>query len=436
MESKKTLSPIATDAIDPKAVTVSLQPLVAGYPNIMDDAGNYTNSLNQAKQGGQSTQDYFDNQNKTSDFWNWVGDHTSPDNNPFADGTDPDGNPIVMASNGNVAMRMGTFFRASATGDGFTADSDTPPIFGIATIQTGNTTSLVSRNISFGLGLTGIPAGIVLTKALFADLIKPVYSNMRTFVTKMSAQMKSASSVEDPAIDPEEESEEPLSDASTDTEVIEGDLADQGAEYLAIDWGSAVSEAAGLGAVAVIPMIAELLGHKMVNTVEVHNLTPVDITWSIDAQISGKSSVAPKPDASGTNTIPKMNYNVDQWGDKTTVKVAYSADFQFINSNDYGSIGYVLSFTPAGGTPIKAVVSIPWSGDNAIWAGESTDSAEAIYNTYSWGNPEDPQPANWGQMQWSAEVDNYKVSISINKLSGKTEGQYFFGNLIVIEPKS
>ena len=38
-----------------------------------------------------------------------------------------------------------------------------------------------------------------------------------------------------------------------------------------MEWGSVGAEAAGLGALAAIPLIVGFLGHKMVNSVLVHN---------------------------------------------------------------------------------------------------------------------------------------------------------------------
>jgi hypothetical protein len=418
---------------DSNKIQFSLTQYVPGYPNIVDAAGNYFKSLNQAKQGGQSTQDYFDSINKTSDFWNWMATESESNNNAYSPGVDPDGNPILMSSNGNVDMRMGTFYRESATGDGHTADESNPPVVGIATIQTGNRTSSVSRYVTFGLGLASAPVNMILTRALFNDLISPIYSNMKTFVNNMSTTMRDATSVEGASIDPEEASAEPRNAASEETELIEGDLAaEEGAEYLAMDWASVGLEAAGLGALIAVPFIASMLGHQMTNSVEVHNLTDYDLIWSIDKLIHGKTSVAPSGQDDAENIIPKMGYNEDQWGDKTTVNVAYAADFQFVNSNDYSSIGYVLSFTPKGGhNAIKAMVSIPWAGQNTIWAGQSNDSSDKIYDEYS-----QPTAKNYGQVSYTSVVDDLKVTISINKLKGETSGQYFYANAIIIEKNS
>jgi hypothetical protein len=346
---------------------------------------------------------------------------------PFAPGTDPDGNPIQMSSNGNLNMRMGAFWRgpdAGLTADHVTA-ADDPPIFGIATIQTHNTTSGLSGEISFGLGLAGIPVGIKLSSALFADLLKPVYANLKTAVTKLATKFRAEAETESPSIDAEEVAEEPLSEASDELEAIGGELGEEGAEYLAIDWGSVGLESAGLGVLAAIPLIVSYLGHDMVNSVVINNLTNQDFEWTVLGQEWGKASVLPAA-VGGSNAIPKMDYNTDSWGDKTTVKVAYEARLQFINSNDLGSIGYVLGLQPkGGGTQAKLVASVPWAGDNTIWVGPSNDSPDSIYSQHS-----DPD----GRTSVTATFPGYKVTMGINKLSGKTDNAYFYGIVVVIEP--
>lgn len=414
---------------DPAATAkIGMTPTTAGFPHIADDL--YTAALEKAKQGGGPTQEWFDSTNQTADFWSWMGDHTAPDDDPFAPGIDPQGNPIQMCSNGNVDMRNGAFYRGGAgvaAAAATSADGENPPpVVGIGTIQTHNDTSGLSRNMSFGLDLADIPGGLVLTQKLFGDLLKPVYANFKTYITKMSEQFKEASSVETPDIDPLEESEGPVEDASAEIGEVGGELAEEGVEYLAIDWGSVLAESAGLGAIAAIPMLVSFLGHKMVNSVEIHNCTDIDFDWSVAAQVHGEPSILPKDDQG--KVIPKMNYNVDAWGDRTTVKCAYAADFQFINSSDLSSIGYVLTLQPqaGGGSPIDLVVSIPWAGDNTIWAGRSTGNPQGQYQQHS--TPD-------GKLSVTASADTYDVTMSINALSGETDGAYFYGVLAVIEPR-
>jgi hypothetical protein len=185
-----------------------------------------------------------------------------------------------------------------------------------------------------------------------------------------------------------------------------------------------VGEAAGIGVLTAIPLIVGFLGHKMINSVMINNLTDTDFTWSLD-QVHGQASVM--PDTKENNTIPKMDYNVDSWGDKTTVKVSYEARMQFINGTDYGDIGWVLDLQPAGNNPKLAVVAnIPWAGDNVIWTGAASESDDDLWTDH--GQIPD------GNHSVTGTAGAYKTTVSINALSGETDGAYFYGILVVIEP--
>ncbi|WP_308492223.1 hypothetical protein [Microbacterium terrisoli] len=406
-------------------VSISLTPITSGStpPNIADDA--FHSATRSAQDGGAKTQAFFDSMNQTADYWTWLTDTVHDGQEAWADGTDPQGNPIVMSSNGNLDVRMGAFYRAPASGEGHVfVEGQTPPITGLATIQTHNRTTALSSNLSFGLTLTGLPAGIVLSSKLFKDLIQPVYANLKTAVNKLSTRFRENAEVEDPAIDPEEVAEDPLAEASGETETIAGDLAEEGAEYLAVDWGAVGAEAAGLGVLAAIPMIIGFLGHKMINSVLIENMTDTDFTWSL-TQEHGTASVMPDPKEK--NVIPKMDYNTDSWGDKTTVKVAYQAQMQLINVNDFSSIGWVLGLKPGDGQPALAAVSdVPWAGDNIIWCGASEGSPDDMWSAHT----QSPD----GRLSVAATAGKYKVTTSISALHGETDGAFFYGTLVVIEP--
>lgn len=429
-----------TDPIPANQVSVQLVPQTRGVGISVDS--HYHQAIEIAKQGGPTTQQYFDATNQTADFWQWMSSHATSGDNPFAPDVDPQGNPVQTASSGNVIMRMGAFYRGPDSGvasvpaagvggpqiPGVAADGGDPPIFGIATIQIGNTATFVSRELSFGLRLAGMPAGIVLTRALFADLLTPVYQNLKTFVVKMANHLQEAAQADTSFMNVEEIVSNPLEDASTEVESVGGDLAKQGAESLTVSWSSVALEVAGLGAAAAIPMIVSALDHRMSNSLEVHNLTSVDLAWTIDT-IAGSMSVVPSPPG-WAQTIPSMGYNVDTWGDSTTAQVAYALDMQLTSSGDIGSIGYVMTLVPSdGGMPMRMVVSIPWSGENVVWAGASTDDAQTVYRTYSV-----PGSPSFGKSSWSATVGRYKVTISITALTGNIQDQYFCGTLVVIEP--
>jgi hypothetical protein len=415
-----------SDPTPANSISISLTPITSGStpPNIEDES--FASAISSAQAGGDATQSFFDSQNQTADYWTWMTNTLGESEDPWAPGTDPQGNPIQMSSNGNLDLRMGAFYRDPPSGlTAHVADATDPPVVGIATIQTHNTTTGLSSDISFGLGLAGIPPSIILGRQLFSDLIQPVYNNLKTAVGKLATKFKQSAEVEDPSIDPETEAEDPLAEASGEVEDIGGELAEQGAEYLTIEWGSVGAEAAGLGVLAAIPLIINFLGHKMVNSLLVLNRTDTDFTWSLMSQEHGSASVLPDPKSN--STIPKMDYNVDSWGDKTTVKVSYQAQMQFINSTDLGDIGWVLGLQPADGNPEIAVVcNIPWAGSNVIWTGQSTGNADDMWNQ----NGQIPN----GQLNSSATVGAYKCTIAINKLTGETDNAYFYGLLVTLEP--
>lgn len=409
-------------------ITFQATPITkGGYPNLVDS--NFLNSVTEGKKGGDSTQSFFDATNQTSDFWGWMASHDGTNTNPFVDATDSDGNPIVIASNGNVSMRMGAFYNDNADVALDTGTDDPPPVTAIGTIQTGNTTTMASRDISVAIGIVELPLGFKLTKSLWADLLGPIYNNMKTLVTKTAKQFQQATRTESPTIVADEESEPPVEDASSEIEPLLGEIAEEGAEYMTLKWGSAILDVAGLGAIAAIPLIVSYLGHKMINSLSVINQTALNFTWAIGYQHAGEPSVLPSADGGSTSsTIPQMEIVTDIWGDKSDVPVAYEADFQFINSSDYGSIGYVMSLTPSdGSTPAQLVISIPWAGENTIWVGSSDADPVITYNTNSATN---------GQLSTTAAFDTYQVTVSINALQGKTNDQYFYGVLVVIEPLS
>jgi hypothetical protein len=117
-----------------------------------------------------------------------------------------------------------------------------------------------------------------------------------------------------------------------------------------------------------------------------------------------------------------MDYNVDSWGDKTTVKVAYEAQFQFINTTDLGDIGWLITLTPDDGSTATDIMTyVPWAGDNILGVGAT-------------GSISVPPQVPDGQLTKTATVGNFKTTIATNALHGETDGAYFYGVLVNIEP--
>lgn len=407
---------------DSKTASVTMIPVTkGGFPSIVNDA--HDRALAAARVGGDALQAYYDSMNRTAEFWDFMARNSDEGQNPFVPGTDASGDPIMMASSGNVDMRMGVFYRGDTLA-AVTSGGDDPPIVGIATVQTGNTTDLTSRTVSFGLSVGGLPPGMVLSKALFKDLLQPLYRNMKTWLTKNARNIQRDAS--DGEVDTEASADDAATTASDETVDVAGDLANQGVEAAIVDWSAALWEGAGLGALAALPLIISFMGHKMVTSVSIVNKTDFDFTWDVAYQAHGKTSVTPCSDDG--KIISRMSYYTDIWGDRTSVKAAYEGNLQFINTDDLGSIGDVITLTPTSGAASVAslVVHVPWGDPNIIWVGEGEGSAESTYAKYTQVN---------GPLTMTAHFDAYSVTLAITKLDGETNGQYFYGVLAIIEPK-
>jgi hypothetical protein len=175
---------------------------------------------------------------------------------------------------------------------------------------------------------------------------------------------------------------------------------------------------AGLAPLMALPMIFEQLGHAMTHALIVQNVTDTDFTWT-QTIVHGTSAMQP-----GVTQLPALKHEKGT-GDQPDVTLSSSASFQVINTTDYGSVGYVLQLTPAGGGPAATlVISVPWAGQNTIWAGSATN-AETAYTQHS-------QPD--GNLSVKASFGPYAVTLSLNKLTGKTYDSYYYCSTAIIEP--
>jgi len=378
-----------------------------GTPVLVNDG--FKKTINQSKNGGEDTWQFFSALRESSDFWQKIANKTID----FAPGVDPQGNPIVMASDGNIDMRMVSLLSMPKD------ESEKNPILGMASIQTGNTTTSASMIMAFTVRLASMPAYIPLSKALLGDLVKPLYSNMKTFVGKMSSRLSRTTSVGE-EVDATSVSDEVIAEQN---QVVE-EMGEEGLEYVALDWSSIGLEIAGMAPLVALPMILEYLGHQMYHSLYIQNLTNEAITWSYE-KISGKVSLSP---GNENTTIPAQMV-VDSIPDIQEKSVlSYQANFQFINSNDYGDITYVMSLQlPEKPEPVKILIYIPWAGENVIWAGVTNDNTDTVFEKHSTAN---------GDLSLVIDVYDYQLTLSLNALSGKTvDDNYFYCSTAVLEPK-
>ncbi|WP_125777959.1 hypothetical protein [Antribacter gilvus] len=391
---------------NPTTVTFALEPQADGYPALVDD--ELRAALASAVRGGEHTQGYFDALNATSDFWGLVAAKTIT----FAPGVAPSGQPVLMASSGNVELRMIGAYTGPPDGVG----PQDHPVVGTLTIDTRNTTASISKVFAVGVRLATMPAYLPLTHDLFVKLLVPTYQNAKSVLGALAAKISKAAQVESPSIDPTAAADEVILEEEGALETV----GEEGIEYLAVEWGAVALDVAGIAPLMALPMLVEFLGHKMQHSLVVQNLTGQQLTLDL-ALVHGDQACAP-----ASTTLPGLSTQDDPINPGSTVTYSYDAYFQLINSTDLGDIGHVLTLTPSdGGAQVRVVTAVPWAGDNAIWVGESDLPARSLYAQRSVPNE---------HLTQTASVGNLKVTHSINRLSGTTDGDYFYCSMVLIEP--
>jgi hypothetical protein len=382
------------------SITFTTEPDTDGFPAVVNDA--FRAAVAKSKLGGDSTQEYFDALNQTSDFWTDLASGAIT----FAEGKDPAGQPVYMASNGNVEMRLTAEYVNGGGGPG--------SVVGRSTVATANTTTSVSMVTAMTVRVATMPVYLKFTADLFKKLLVPVYKNTSRVLSRLAARIGAETRTETPALDAYTAAKQVTTEESKVVDGILPEAAEEGLATMSIDWGSVVLDFAGLAPLMALPMIFEMLGHAMTHALIVQNLTGIDFTWS-QALPAGQSAVQP-----GHERLPGLKHDAG-----TGVVLSSSVFFQVINSTDYGDLGYVIQLHPAGGGPAATlVISVPWAGDNAIWAG-SADGAEVAYRQHR-------QPD--GNLSVTAAFDGYRVTLSLNKLSGKTYDKYYYCSTAIIEP--
>jgi hypothetical protein len=391
---------------DAPTVTFSLEPQADGYPALVDAA--LRTALAGAAAGGDRTQAYFDALNATSDFWGLVADKSIT----FSPGVSPSGQPVLMASSGNVELRLAGAYTGPPEG----VDPSGKPVVGIFTITTRNTTTSASKALAVAVRLASMPVYLKFSGDLFAKLLVPTYQNAKTLLGALADKISKASRVEAPEVDPLAETEDVL---SAEEDLLE-EVGEDGIDFLAVEWGSVALDVAGMAPLMAIPMIVEFLGHDMQHSLIVQNMTSLTFSLELDL-IHGKLACAP-----ASTTLPALSTQTDPLNPGAQVTYSYDAYYQLINSNDLGSIGHVLTLTPGdSGTKARLVTAIPWEGSNAIWLGQSDLSGEALYAQYSVPNNALVQTGQFG---------SYRVTQSLNRLRGKIDGDYFYCSMVLIEP--
>lgn len=385
-------------------ITFTTEPETEGFPAVVNNSFN--NAITNSKKGGDSTQEYFDALNQTSDFWKDLATGSIS----FSPGVDPSGHPVYMASNGNVEMRL----RAEYVQNNGTAGS----VVARSTVATINTTTEVSMATAMAVRVATMPVYLKITSDLIDKLLVPIYKNSSKVVTKLADRIAQALRTETPDIDADALAQGLTEAESQVVDDVAEEVGAEGLRFMAIEWGEVALDFAGLAPLMALPMIAEQLGHAMTHALIVQNVTDTNFTWT-QTIVHGTSAMQP-----GVSQLPALKYEKGT-GNAPDVTLSSSASFQVINTTDYGSVGYVMQLTPTDGGPAATlVISVPWAGQNSIWVG-SADNAEIAYEQHSQAD---------GNLSVKASFGAYNVTLSLNKLTGKTYDSYYYCSTAIIEP--
>jgi hypothetical protein len=382
---------------------IAYKPITVGFPIIQTDQLNAT--LDAALKGGAPTTAFFEQLNKTAAFWSDIAEGTLS----FVDGVDPSGTPVVMASSGDIDMRI------IATWSGAT-DITVP--FGTMVVQLANTHTFVQQAMAFQILLTQPPPQGPVGEALFDALRPTLYSSFADLIRTMAAQLAIMSATKDPSIDPQTFIVTLLSAASQKAISGLGALAAWGLSKIIIDFNELAFSLGAVAPLMAVPLVFEYLAHAMYLSVLVINNSTLDFKLSLADQPHGQASVT-----WASAALPGLRRTDFPIGPDGPAVLLQNALSQYINTNTWSSIGIVLATDAEGGDQTAEVVSVPWAGDNTIWAGAPSSSPGQTWDDHNSPN---------GQLAYATTRGNYTVRMATNKLEGETDGQYWYAALIEI----
>jgi hypothetical protein len=399
---------------DGVTLKLGVESLTTGYRELVDSG--FQTAIDSTKAGGDAVEAYFAAENSTADFWGLV----AAKNIGFAPGTDKEGRPVVMASSGNVELRVQALPKTSASSAGSHAAGAATGV-GTLTIETRNTTTSVTRVMSGVVVVVENPSSVSIDADVFNQLVPALYEGVEQLLQALAATIAQASQVENPDVDADSLTASVITFASESAIKLSAGLVKAGLHFVAVSWAGWAAELAGISALVAIPLIIEFLGHQMYHSLIVQNLTDTDLSWSATS-IHGDSTVQP----AGT-TIGAMSTQPDPLGSGSMVTYSSSLNLQYVNDTRWSSIGYVVGLQPSGGgAGAQLLVSIPWAGTNTIWTGSASGSGEAAWEAHaSQGD---------GALTSVATLDDFSVTLSLNKSKGETDGTYFYCSTAVVEP--
>jgi hypothetical protein len=378
-----------------------------GYPLVDDDA--LKTAIADATAGGDRTESFFDSQNQTADFWTLIAAQSIN----FVPSTDQQGRPLVFASDGNVQLRVQAVFTTAAT---------TGKV-GVLTITTREVKGEgVSRMLTADVVVKDNPQNATVDAAMFVAALPALYTSVETMIITLASTLADACGAESPDVVAETLAEKAIFSVTGKAVGGGAALAEYGYGFVAVTWGETLGEIAGVGALMAIPLLVEFLGHRMEHALQVINRTPRSLSWKTYLD-SGRSVLQPPGDP-----IAAITAQPDPLKAGSTLKLAGNLHQLFLNSTQWGPIGYVLTLDPGDGhPPAQVVVHVPWVGKNVIWVGASDEGAEQLYEKHS-ESPSAPLQAT------ALLAGGYQVTVSLNRTTGTQDGAYFYCSAVVVQP--
>lgn len=365
----------------------------------------YSMLLDAAVAGGKGTAVYLDHMLKFADLAAYL---SKAGESAFTQTEGPDANTRqASATNREATMEVGVRLN-----DGLQPQSPGgTPVVGLATVRLSLPAPYeVVKIVQFGVTLADIPAGIVVTKALWQALFDPLLQRLTGFVrTAVEDWLRIDVGGDAEALG--EAIGGTVEDAATSTaeEAAEVVVEEEVVAELAIDVSVAVPAFAALGVLVAVPLLISALAKSFELHLEVDNLTEHDIEWAVEYQYDGAMTAQPT-----ATTIPRVGKVTDAWGDRSTVDVAYQANFSSMNKSGFEGTGFALRLSPAGvtGQDLAAVVSVPWIADNAVWLGDGSSVGD-------WQSLFDDHSSSDGRLRASYGNQRLYATLAIDALSGR-----------------
>lgn len=391
-----------------------------GFPTVQNDA--FLNLLSNAVAGSDGTKDYLDHMLLFANLAETLSVQGESAYTPIQQS----GNLLSTSATDGICT-LAVQLELSENPPGSAAQAATadeqPQVWGLASVALSQPAPTdIYKIVNFGLALAEIPAGIVISKALWAALGKPLLTKLTQYVQTTIenwAQIDLGDDVASAGTDITETATDVALEVGEETTEV---VAEGVAVEVTLDLAAAVPPLAALGLLIAVPMLIKSLEKNFVLHLEIDNATDYDFTWSIPYTYEGAMTAAPS-----SNLIPKMGRATDSFGDKTLLPVMYQADYSSVNSSGFQGLGFVVNLVPTGAEDqsIALVVSIPWIADNTIWLGD-TPASPNWPQIYSEGADSKSQVnVNHGDMLFYAEAgidalhgdqDEYHVVLRISPL--------------------